>query len=183
MGTILLQPWCLQYICLRLTFNENTWQYIFLALFCVESVQCNHQLRMDVYTRPELNDMIMCYVVAGGNGRRALCMYQEQFPNRNHPHHTMFAHHYQRLREDGSCRPRGIGGRSLKMRTPAFEEEVLERVGNDLSTSTRAIAHAMGSNQSSLLRVLQEQNLHAYHLQKAQGLAPNDFAHRVRFVQ
>ena len=43
--TILLQPWCLRYICLRLTFNENTWQYLFLALFCVESVQCNHQLK------------------------------------------------------------------------------------------------------------------------------------------
>ena len=43
--TILLQPWCLRYICLRLTINENTWQYLFLALFCVESVQCNHQLK------------------------------------------------------------------------------------------------------------------------------------------
>ena len=64
-----------------------------------------------------------------------------------------------------------------------FEEEVLERVGNDPSTSTRAIAHAMGSNQSSVLRVLQEQNLHAYHLQKELGLGSNDFAPRVRFFQ
>ena len=36
---------CLRYICLRLTFNENTWQYLFLALFCVESVQCDNQLK------------------------------------------------------------------------------------------------------------------------------------------
>ena len=50
--TIPLQPRCLRYISLRLTFNENTWQYLFLSLFCLESVQCNHQLRMDVYTRP-----------------------------------------------------------------------------------------------------------------------------------
>ena len=47
-----------------------------------------------------------------------------------------------------------------------FEQEVLERVGNYPSTSTRAIVHAMSSNQSSVLRVLQEQILNAYHLQK-----------------
>ena len=64
-----------------------------------------------------------------------------------------------------------------------FEEEGLERVGNDPSTSTRAISHVMGSNHSSVLRVLQEQNLHVYHLQKVQGLGPNDFAPRVWFVQ
>ena len=84
----------------------------------------------------------MCYGVAGGNGRRALRMYQEWFPNRNHPHHTMFVCLYQRLREDGSLRPWCIGGRPHQTRTPAFEEEVLERVGNDPSTSTHAVSLA-----------------------------------------
>ncbi|KAJ4446123.1 hypothetical protein ANN_12815 [Periplaneta americana] len=71
----------------------------------------NHQLRMNVYTFPELADMVMCYGEARGNGRRALHMYQQQFQNRNHPHHTMFTRLYQRLRDDGSLRPRHIGGR------------------------------------------------------------------------
>ena len=79
--------------------------------------------------------------------------------------------------------PRCIGGRPRQTRTPAFEEEVLARAGNDPLTSTRAIANAMGSNQRSVLRVLQEQNLHAYYLQKVQGLGPNDFAPRIRFVR
>ncbi|KAJ4444895.1 hypothetical protein ANN_06693 [Periplaneta americana] len=74
-------------------------------------VQSNHQLRMDVYTFPELADMVMCYGEARGNGRRALYMYQQQFQNRNHPHHTMFARLYQRPRDDGSLRPRRIVGR------------------------------------------------------------------------
>ena len=99
----------------------------------------------------------MCYGAAGRNGKRALHMYQEQFSNRNQPHHTMFAHLYQCLREDGSLHLRCIGVRPRQTRTPAFEEEVLERVGNDPSTSTRAIVHAMSSNKSSVLRVLQEQ--------------------------
>ena len=47
---------------------------------------------------------------------------------------------YQRLREDGSLRPRCIGGRLRQTMTPAFEEEVLERVGNDPSSSTRAVS-------------------------------------------
>ncbi|KAJ4433418.1 hypothetical protein ANN_15677 [Periplaneta americana] len=55
--------------------------------------------------------MVMCYGEARENGRRALHMYQQQFQNRNHPHHTMFARLYQRLRDDGSLRPRRIGGR------------------------------------------------------------------------
>ncbi|KAJ4451751.1 hypothetical protein ANN_03222 [Periplaneta americana] len=73
--------------------------------------QSNHQLRIDVYTFPELADMVMCYGEARGNGRRALHMYQQQFQNRNHSQHTMFARLYQRLRDDGSLRSRRIGGR------------------------------------------------------------------------
>ena len=34
-----------------------------------------------------------------------------------------------------------------------------------------------------MLRILQEQNLHAYHLQEVQELGPNDYATRVPFVQ
>ncbi|KAJ4444456.1 hypothetical protein ANN_06248 [Periplaneta americana] len=74
------------------------------------TVQSNHQLRMDVYIFPELVDMVMCYGEARGNGRRALHMYQQQYENRNHPHHTMFARFCQRLRDDGSLRRRRIGG-------------------------------------------------------------------------
>ena len=79
--------------------------------------------------------------------------------------------------------PRCIGGRPRQTGTSAFEAEMLERIGNNPSTSRRAIVHAMGSNQSSVLWVLQEQTHHVYHLQEIQGLGPNDFKPRVRFVQ
>ncbi|KAJ4436580.1 hypothetical protein ANN_16613 [Periplaneta americana] len=67
----------------------------------------------NVFARAYVNlaDMVMCYGEARGNGRRALHMYQQQFQNRNHPHHTMFARLYQRLRDDGSLLPRRIAGR------------------------------------------------------------------------
>lgn len=41
----------------------------------------------------------------------------------------------------------------------------------------------MGTSQSSACRLLQEQNLHAYHLQKGQGLQPGNSAPHVQFVQ
>ncbi|KAJ4434310.1 hypothetical protein ANN_22865 [Periplaneta americana] len=93
----------------------------------------NHQLRMDVYTSPELADMVMCYGEARGNGRRALHMYQQQFQNRNHPHHVMFA----RLRDDGSFRPRRIGGRPL--RHPFSIDDYTELKGKEELTDSRLI--------------------------------------------
>ncbi|KAJ4427407.1 hypothetical protein ANN_25029 [Periplaneta americana] len=52
---------------------------IVLVQQMVATVQSNHQLRMHVYTFPELADMVMCYGEARGNGRRTLHMYQQQF--------------------------------------------------------------------------------------------------------
>jgi hypothetical protein len=95
----------------------------------------------------------------------------------------MFARLHQRLRETGSLRPRHVGGGRRNVRTPESEEEVLERIANKPSTCTRAVAHAMGTSQSSVCRVLREQNLHAYHLQNVQGLRPGDLAPCFQFVQ
>ncbi|KAJ4432097.1 hypothetical protein ANN_20711 [Periplaneta americana] len=90
----------------------------------------NHQLRMDVYTYPELADMVMCYGEARGNGRRALHMYQQQFQNRNHPHHTMFARLYQRLRDNGFLNLRRIGG--IPHRHPFSIDDYTELKGKDI---------------------------------------------------
>jgi hypothetical protein len=95
---------------------------------------------MDVFDLPELTDMIMYYREARGNGGEALHSYQQQFPRRNHPHHTMFARHHQRLRETGSLRPQHVGGGQHNVRTPEFEEEALEGTANELSTIMRAVA-------------------------------------------
>jgi hypothetical protein len=69
------------------------------------------------------------------------------------------------------------------MRTPESEEEVLERIAFEPSTSMHVITHAMGTHQSSACRVLQEQNLHAFHLQKVQGPGLGNFTPGVQFVQ
>ncbi|KAJ4426236.1 hypothetical protein ANN_27048 [Periplaneta americana] len=110
------------------------------------SDQSNHQLRMDVYTFPELADMVMCYGEDRGNGRRALQMYQQQFQNRNH---TMFDRLYQSLRDDGFLRPRRIGAHVLQ----EYLEDVLlaTRIGmyfqqtGTPAHSSLSVIHVVGS--------------------------------------
>ena len=66
------------------------------------------------------------------------------------------------------------------MRTSEFEDDVVERFSQAPSTSTCAVAHAMGVSH---LEGLQEYNLQVYHLQKVQALGPRDFALRIQFVR
>jgi hypothetical protein len=95
----------------------------------------------------------------------------------------VFARLHQRLLETGSLRSLYVGGGRRNIRTPEFEEEALERIANEPSTSTCAVAHAMGISQSSVFRVLREQNLVDSNHFQVQGLGPGDFAPRVQFVQ
>ena len=135
------------------------------------------------YELSELRDMIMCYCEARGNGREARRMYEQRYPNRRHPHHTTFAAIHRRLGETGNLRPQAVGGRRRDVRTPDFEDAVIERVSVELSTSTPAVAHAMNINHQSIWRVLREYNLHSYNLQKVQAIGPQDFVPRLNFVQ
>jgi len=71
-------------------------------------------------------------------------------------------------------------GRRQTTRTPDLEEEVLERVTEHPSSSTRALAQEVGVDRTTVWRVLFEQ-LHPYHLQKVQDLHPTYFAPCVVF--
>ncbi|KAJ4438430.1 hypothetical protein ANN_14375 [Periplaneta americana] len=94
--------------------------------------------------------MVMCYGEARGNGRRALHMYQQQFQNRNHPHHTMFARLYQRLRDDGSLRPRRIGGRPR--RHPFSIDDYTELKGKVFRLSCKKAKVELSNFDTKLLK-------------------------------
>ena len=119
------------------------------------------------YEFSELTDMIMCYGEARGNERVARHIYEQCYPNRRHPHHSTFAAIHQRLREMENLHPQHVGCGRRDVRTPEFEDDVVERFSQAPSTSTCAVAHAMGISHLSIWRVLQE-----YHLQKVQALGP-----------
>nr|CAH7726603.1 unnamed protein product [Callosobruchus chinensis] len=69
------------------------------------------------------------------------------------------------------------GGRPAKPE----EDEVLEAVEEDPSTSLRAIEITTGVPKSTAHRILKRHELHPYHVQRVQTLLPADYQRRVNF--
>nr|CAI5840589.1 unnamed protein product [Callosobruchus analis] len=76
-----------------------------------------------------------------------------------------------------------LSGRSKHVRTAEAEENVLNLVAEDPSTSSRLIATQLGISKSTVNRVTREQQLHPYYLQPVQALLPPDYAARVHFCK
>jgi hypothetical protein len=137
-----------------------------------------------MFTFAEMTDMHLVFGEARCNTRLAERIYRERFPNRRHPCRKTFAAIDRRLRELGTMTVNRLdtGARRL-VRTVDFEEDILKRFENEPSTSTRAIGHAMGVAHNTVWKVVHEQQLHPYHLQKVQAMGPADFPLRVNFCQ
>ncbi|EZA62141.1 hypothetical protein X777_03748 [Ooceraea biroi] len=131
----------------------------------------------------ELADMHLIYGEARCNGREAARLYEERYPNRRQPHHSTFASIHRRLRESGNLKRSGGAGRPRTIRMIAFEEEVLNRVEEEHSTSVRATSHNMGASTTIVWRAMHEQLLRPYHIQRVQGLNPADYPNRIAFCQ
>lgn len=137
---------------------------------------------MDNYTNQELADMHLAYGATNCNAKAAARLYQERYPARQHPGYKKFIAVHRRLSETGTFKPNMHDtGVRRTVRTIPFEEEVLQRVADEPSTSTRKIAQIMGVTQSSIFRVLHEQQLYPFHFQKVQGLTEADYQPRDQF--
>ncbi|KAB0790910.1 hypothetical protein PPYR_02710 [Photinus pyralis] len=92
---------------------------------------------------------------------------------------VVFSEVHRRLVETGSlsyaARARPVG------RNVEFEEQVLQEVEENPSTSTRAVSRVTGTNHVAVWRVMKEQLLYPYHIQKVQQLHPTDYGLRVEF--
>jgi len=94
----------------------------------------------------------------------------------------MFTLVAQRLRDTGSfCQNQQNVGAPRRVRTPVFDETVLDAFEETPSTSTRRVAHAMGVDRRLVWNVLSENKLHSYRLQKVQSLNEDDYPLRVEF--
>lgn len=139
---------------------------------------------MTNYTNSEMADMHFVYGRANGNGLKARRLYSELYPDRIVPHHGIFARIHQRLREDGSFSRSTVDcGRSREVRTAALEEAVLNSIEESPRNSTRRIAQVLNVSSSTVFRILKEQLLYPYHIQRVQALSPRDFLPRLIFCQ
>lgn len=137
------------------------------------------------FTSNEYTDIHWVFAECGGNARASVRLYSERFPNRRLPCHTTFAAVDRRLRETGSftC-PKRNSGRQRFVRTAELEENILDIIEENPSTSTRKIALQLGGiSNKVVLQTLTEQLLYPYHLQRVQEILPTDTIARVMYSQ
>ena len=134
------------------------------------------------YLAEELADMVFVYGLANGNSLLASRLYEDRYPNRQLPHHQMFARVYQRLRETGSVTMKKRRERA-NVRPVELEEAVLNRIEEDPTTSIRRIAVMTNASKSIVGRILAEQSLHPFHYQKVQALVEGDNENRETFCR
>ncbi|GBL93999.1 hypothetical protein AVEN_76716-1 [Araneus ventricosus] len=72
-------------------------------------------------------------------------------------------------------------GRGSSVRTSQVVEDILQGVGDRPDISTREVSRALNVPHSIVWRVLRDELLHPYHVQKVQDLIPADYAPRVEF--
>ena len=116
------------------------------------------------YSILEYTDIHFMYGKANGNTLEAARLYAEAFPNRSHPDSRTFPRIHQTL-------------------VPDVEERVLERVDINSGTSTRRVVMQEGINASSVWRMLLQNLLYPYHIQRFQGFKNTDFLPRLTFCQ
>ena len=74
-------------------------------------------------------------------------------------------------------------GRPRSVRTIQFEGAVLQRIEDNPSTSTRAIAKDLNTSNANVWNVLQEIGMQPFKIQKVQDLSADDFPQRVAICQ
>lgn len=139
---------------------------------------------MPEYSFEEYADMHFVYGECSGNANAAVRRYEERFPQRRVPDRKTILAVAQRLRTTGSVLPKNQDvGRGRDARIVNVEEEILHRVDEDPSTSTRQIAREVGVSHWTVWRTLKESLLYPYHVQRVQSLTANDFCPRRRFCE
>lgn len=126
--------------------------------------------------------MHFVYGLANGHAFEARRVYAERYPQREIPDARTFTNIHQRLHETGRVeKSYSEAGRTMSIRTAELEEAVLNEVDEHPETSTRKIAAAMNVSHQTVLRILKDQLLYPYHIQRVQALLPGDFPQRVAF--
>lgn len=135
------------------------------------------------YTNEEYACMHFMYGLADGNASRARRLYQERYPTRRLPDRKTFEGVHRRLCEYGSfARSPRTGGRP-KVARPEEEEAVLNIVEENPGISTRRLGLQTNLSHMSVWRLLREQQLYPYHLQRVQALSPADYPARLMYCQ
>lgn len=136
------------------------------------------------FTFVEYADMHFVYGECGGNAAEAVRRYRERFPERRLPNRRTFTAVQQRLRETGSVlpRPREVG-RERQVNVLNAEIEILDAADADPGVSTRQLAQVVGVSPWTVWKILKENLLYPYHIQRVQNLEAADYLPRINFCR
>ncbi|XP_074039498.1 uncharacterized protein [Leptinotarsa decemlineata] len=135
------------------------------------------------FTFNEYADMHVFYGRAFCNAAEARRLYSEHFPNRTVPSRETFERVDRSLRETGTVLPkRGGEGAPRTVRTVVLEENILEAVADDPSMSIRNISEHFHTSKSTIHRIIREQLLHPFHIQKVHAMTPQDSPARLEYA-
>lgn len=128
------------------------------------------------YTYDEFSDMHLTYGEEKGKRREARRLYEQRFRTRRIPSYSTFASVDQRLRETSSFAISNSNARrSRNLRTSEIEDRDLARISGGLSTCMREVAYEMGISEKVAWRILHEECMNHYYLQKMQCLHQDDY--------
>ena len=85
------------------------------------------------------------------------------------------------MREHGQFKPKITTGRPRTDANNDLDEELVRYTLENPEISTREIASNFSTNQSHVWRALNENAIHPFHLQNAQGLLESDYVTRMDF--
>ncbi|GBL91800.1 hypothetical protein AVEN_172730-1 [Araneus ventricosus] len=138
---------------------------------------------MATYNNQEKADMHFMYGLANENDLEAERLYRQRFPRRHVTDQKLFERLHRCLSETGSfVTSMHDAGRSRSVRTPQVVEDILQGVRDRPDISTREVSRAVNVPYSIVWRVLRDERLHPYHVQKVQALIPADYAPLVEFA-
>ncbi|GBN69317.1 hypothetical protein AVEN_175128-1 [Araneus ventricosus] len=122
---------------------------------------------MATYSNQEKAGMHFMYGLANGNALEAERLYRQRFPRRHVPNRKMFERLHRCLRETGSI-VTGMHARrrGRSVRTPQVIEDIMQRVEDRPDISTREVSRTVNVIHSIVWRVLRDEGLHPYHVQK-----------------
>ena len=135
-----------------------------------------------VYTHREYADMLYIYGFCDGDSNNAVTEYRRRFPTRRTPSSRVFVRAFRSVRSNGTVPSAGINYERVVIDNDEVRDNILRAVQRSPRTSTRRIARQHRVSQSRVWRLLHDERLYSYHLQRVQDLQPDDY-NRVQFCR
>lgn len=133
------------------------------------------------YTNEELANMLLIYGECQKNGRQAVILYAESFPEKRHPAHGFYHTLFTRLIQHGTLHA-STRAQNVRHRTAEAINQVREAIVADPHTSTRSIAYDLGMDHTKVHRIIKKDlRLHPFKRHTTQKLLPQDLFRRERF--